>query len=115
MYSPNATIVDSLSTVSLGIGVASVEALGVAGGLGLPNPSQEQEYPPRGWLYVGTQPVFQQAESTGVIHRTARFQLDLRSMRKIDKGVLFIGFEQDNILVGGSMRVIGRSRVLCLT
>jgi len=114
MYSQNSTIVDSLSTVSVGIGVSSLEAL-AAGVASLPSPASETEYPPRGWLYVSTQPVFQQAESTGVINHVARFKFDLGAMRKIDKGKLFLIMQQDNILVGGSMRVVGRVRTLCLT
>jgi len=113
-YSPNSTIVDSLSKVDVGVGVTSLEAFTV-GGASLPNPSDENQYPPRGWLYVSTQPVYQQAESTGVINAVARFQFDLRAMRKVDKGVLFLTMEQNNILVGGSMRIVGRTRVLCLT
>ncbi len=113
MYSPNSTIVDSLSIVDVGIGVTAVDAFLTAGAV--PNPSGSDNYPPRGWLYVATQPVAQQAESAGVLNSVARFQFDLGAMRKIDKGVLFLTIIQNNILVGGSMRVIGRTRVLCLT
>ena len=114
MYSPNSTIVDALSIVDLGIGVSSVEAF-AQGAASLPDPTTETEYPPRGWLYVDTKPVWQQAESTGVINHAAQFKFDLGAMRKIDKGRLFLTMEQNDILVGGSMRVIGRVRTLCLT
>jgi len=114
MYSPNSTIVDSLSIVDVGIGVASAEAFAV-GGNALPNPGGiADQDPARGWLYAATKPVFQQAESTGVINAIAHFTFDLRAMRKVDKGVLYMIMEQNDILVGGSMRVIGRVRSLCL-
>jgi len=108
------TLVDSLSIVDVGVGVASVEAF-AAGGSSLPSPSIQSQYPPRGWIYVDSQPVSQKAESTGVLERVARFQFDIRAMRKIDKGVLFMIVEQNDITVGGAMEIIGRTRVLCLT
>ncbi len=114
MYSPNSTVVDSLSIVDVGIGVASVEAVGVAVGAGLPDPKDTTNFPPRGWLYVNSQPVSQQAESTGVLNTWAHFKFDLKAARKIDKGTLFFRMENTNIIVGGSMRVIGRIRSLCL-
>jgi len=113
MYSPDVTVVDSLSTVSMGIGVVSVEAF-AQGIASLPSPHNGTEFPARGWLYVNTRPVTQQAESTGIISRELRFALDLGAMRRIDKGVLFLVMRQDNIIVGGTMRVVGRTRVLCL-
>ncbi len=53
-YSPNATIVDSLSIVDVGVGVTSSEAF-AARGTSLPQPGNSTEYPPRGWLYVSSQ------------------------------------------------------------
>ena len=112
-YDPSLTVVDSLSVIDVGIGVSSVEAFATAGAL--PSPSAETEYPPRGWLYVASQPLWQQAESTGVLTSVARFQVDIRSMRKIDKGVLFVMFQNTNLIVGATCGVTGRARVLCLT
>ena len=114
MYSPNSTVVDSLSSLSIGIGVSSLEAF-AAGGASLPDPRQATQFPPRGWLYATTRPLMQMAESTGVINLVQHFQFDLGAMRKIDKGILFLTLVQNDILVGGSIRVIGRTRVLCLT
>ena len=113
MYSPNLTIVDSLSIVDVGIGVVSRDAFTVAG-TAMPSPNTVLDFPTRGWLYVATQAVSQQAESAGVVNEQAHFKFDLRAMRKIDKGVLFITLLQADILVGGSMRVVGRVRSLCL-
>jgi len=115
MYSPNSTVVDSLSTISMGVCVVSDQAFGVAGAAAIPNPAAEDDYPPRGWLYVATQPVSQQAESTGVLNVQAIFKFDIGAMRKIDKGKLVLVMKQDNILVGGNMRLVGRVRSLCLT
>ncbi len=113
-YTPNSTVVDSLSIVDMGIGVSSTEAFTV-GPTALPSPAVVTEFPPRGWLYVASRPVSQQAESTGVLNEIARFQFDLGAMRKIDKGILFCVFQNEDILTGGAVRVTGRIRVLCLT
>ena len=114
MYQPDSTVVDSLSISTLGIGVTSVEAF-AAGGVSMPDPSNDAQYPPRGWLYVNSQPVSQQAESTGVLNHMAHFKFDVRAMRKVDKGILFSTITNTNIIIGGSMRVVGHVRALCLT
>ena len=113
MYNVAATVVDSLSIVDLGIGVAAASAFAVSGAL--PAPQLTTEYPPRGWLYVGSKPVAQSASTDGVTNTMARFEFDIRSMRKIDKGTLFLTMIQADIITGGSMQVVGRVRVLCLT
>jgi len=115
-YTPNSTVVDSLSIIDMGIGVASVEAF-ATGSAGLPSPSAETQFPPRGWLYVASRPVSQQLESagTGALNEVSLFQFDIRAMRKIDKGILFWIIENTDILTGGSIRVTGRIRTLCLT
>ena len=113
-YIATNTIVDSLSIAHLGIGVTSLEAF-TAGVLSMPSPGADDEYPPRGWIYVASLPVKQQAESAGVIDAPARFIFDIRSMRKIDKGICYVIVKNDSIEVGGAMQVTGRIRVLCLT
>jgi len=114
MYTVNITVTDSLSVVDLGIGVASSEAFNV-GGAALPSIDVTDEYPPRGWLYAASLPVWEKAESTGVISVVARFVFDLGAMRKIDKGILYLLMKNNNITIGGSMQVVGRVRVMCLT
>ena len=114
MYDPSVTVVDSLSELNLGIGVSSREAFDI-GGASLPRPFNTTEYPPRGWLYVNTQPVVQSAEATGVLNHMAHFKFDVGAMRKIDKGVLFMTLEQFTLITGGAMQVLGRLRTLCLT
>ena len=54
MYSPNSTVVDSLSVVDIGIGVGSAHAVSAGE---MPDPTVDSDYPPRGWLYVATQAV----------------------------------------------------------
>ena len=117
MYSPNSTPADSLAIVDVGMGVSSVEAFAV-GASALPDPTTDgalTEYPPRGWLYLDTQPVSRIAETEGVIDHQATFTFDFRAMRKIDKGRLFVIMEQNGIIATGTLRVIGRVRTLCLT
>ena len=113
-YSPDLSTVDSLSVVDVGIGVSSVEAFGV-GAAGTPAPDISTQYPPRGWLYADTQPVWSSADTVSDQIAIARFQFEIRSMRKIDKGILFIRMVNTNVVVGAAMRVTGRVRTLCLT
>ncbi len=106
------TITDSDSIVDLGIGVTSVEAFAGA----LPDPSLDTSYPPRGWLYVASKYVGQAlTTSTGMFSKNAVFAADLRAMRKIDKGILFLRMANTNMNVGGAMEVTGRVRALCMT
>jgi len=116
-YLVSTTPGDSLSSVNIGIGVASVEAFAVAATAGLPNPTDITAFPPRGWLYVQTAAVRQVVSTSGdgLIDHWATFEFDLRGMRKIDKGVLYLIMEQNNITIGGAMQVVGRVRALCLT
>ena len=116
-YLVTTTVGDSLSTVDVGIGVSSVEAFAVASAAGLPDITDVTNFPPRGWLYAATKPVSQILDAAGgvsIVDVKAEFDFDLRAMRKIDKGVLFLLMEQNNITVGGAMQVTGRIRTLCL-
>ena len=112
-YTISVTVTDSLSIVDLGIGVASREAF-VAGGASLPSPAIETEYPPRGWVYVDSKAVWEKTDAAGIQIGVTQFNWDIRSMRKIDKGVLFLSMVNSNVTVGGSMQVVGRVRTLCL-
>ena len=116
-YLISTTVMDSTSIVDVGIGVASIEAFD-AGVAALPSPSVDTEFPPRGWLYVSSQEVAEQLHgSTGesIQVTPARFSFDLRAMRKIDKGRLFLVMNNTNLVVGGAMTVTGRVRALCKT
>ena len=98
--------------IDVGIGVAS-EAAFVAGAV--PQPDQTDEYPARGWLYVATKVLFRgNLDTVGEVYPTWEF--DIRSMRKIDKGRLYLA--AGNGLGDGTpsvIRFIGRIRALCLT
>ena len=113
-YDATIVPVDSESIVDLGIGVTSKEAFAI-GATAVPSPTVATQYPPRGWLYVATLPVWTTVGTTGLIHQAASFSFDIRSMRKIDKGILYLLMEQNNITVGGAMSLTMRVRVLCLT
>ena len=109
------TQADSSSVVDLAIGVTSVDAFAV-GEAALPDLTIDARYPPRGWLYVNTQPLTEViTSSTGVQTHHARFKFDVRAMRKVDKGVLFLWIEHNNIDIGGAVDIVGRVRVLCKT
>ena len=108
-------IVDADSVVDVGIGVSAKEAVS-AGGSSLPDAQSVVSYPPRGWLYLATKYVRQSLTGTdGTTNSNAVFEFDLRAMRKVDKGTVFIRIGNANINVGGAMEVTGRVRVLCLT
>ena len=110
------TELETQQVVDVGIGVASSEAVTI-GAAALPDPTTESEYPPRGWLYVDRTSVLQTIPSTGgVWKRDGALKFDIRSMRKIDKGTLFMFVEQNDLDGSSSaVRMIGRVRVLCLT
>jgi len=111
--------VEGTQLVDIGIGVTSVEAF--AGGITtLPSPVTDTEFPPRGWLYVARR-VYQLglpiiSGGGGPIHTVAVFDFDLRAMRKIDKGVLFLAATSTNVDGSAvSLSLTGRVRSLCLT
>jgi len=110
-----ATIVDGTNCVSVGIGVTSTEAFANAPPV-IPSPAVSDQYPPRGWLYVATSGVtVNTIQSTSPFIQNAEFHADLRAMRKVDKGVLFIAITNTAILGTATVDVVGRVRVLCLT
>jgi len=115
-YTVTFTVTDSLSVVDVGIGVTSQEGFAIKG-TSMPNPGvTPAQYPPRGWIYAATKPVSHVLEGTTGLHVvTADFKFDIRAMRKIDKGILFLTVANTNITVGGGMNIVGRVRALCLT
>jgi len=115
-YLVTTTVGDSLSIVDVGIGVVAASAFSTAGAV--PHPALVTEFPPRGWLYLSSMPVSQTLDAAGGVaidNKVARFQFDIRAMRKIDKGILYLALSQSNITVGGAMQVTGRIRTLVLT
>ena len=114
-YVVTTTIADSDSFVDVGIGVTSAQAFGVGAG-SVPDPANSASFPPRGWLYAATGYVAQLITTdTGIVNINTTFKFDIRAMRKIDKGTLFMRLAQANINVGGAMEVVGRVRTLVLT
>ena len=107
--------VQAQQQVTLGIGVSSVEAFAANA---LPLPDNDTQYPPRGWLYLGARSLaFQNSSTFGVEdYDYPEFTFDIRSARKVDKGILFLSM-RNNSMFGTAMivRVSGLVRVLCLT
>ena len=102
--------------VHVGIGVCSVEAFAI-GGTSLPSPGTETDYPPRGWLYLASSLCYRAVGAGPIdIVRFAEFQADLRAMRKVDKGVLFLTVVNSAALGASfTIGISGRVRALCLT
>ena len=116
-FDPTSTHSDQLNLVEVGIGVTSTEAF-AAGSASLPSVASETEYPPRGWLYLDGTTCMNTIDATNqaIQMRPARFQFDVRAMRKIDKGILFMSIASRLGKGGGVTTLIsGRVRVLCLT
>ncbi len=113
---PALSAVDGSQLVHVGIGVASLEAFNI-GISALPNPNDDNDYPPRGWLYVAPSLVHRAVGAGPIdIVRYGEWHVDIRSMRKIDKGVLFIIVENAAALgTSFAIAVSGRVRALCLT
>ena len=111
--------VEHMETIDVGVGVASAEAFAV-GASALPDPDDSADYPPRGWLYVARRVVSQSIPTggtpTAMWRKDAVFAFDLRAMRKIDKGVLYLHVDSTNVDgTSSTTRMTGRVRVLCLT
>jgi len=110
--SPTAQV-DSRMIVNVGIGVSSAEAFAVATAAGLPVISAADSSPARGWLWRDQGSVIK-VHSTGTTYEimvTADFHFDVGAMRKVDKGILFLIAQIDdvsgtpaNILLTGLVR-----------
>ena len=95
----------------LGIGVASREAfaLGISG---VPDPATESERPPRGWIWRDAAMV--REISGSVTGAFVDLKVDVRSMRKVDDGRLFLRIEP--IVLSGTgfvVQIAGLVRCLC--
>jgi len=109
--------VETQQVVDVGIGVINKEAFDLGTGVGVPNPTVEDSYPPRGWLYVARDTVLQALPTGGTVtamwRETPHFKFDIRGQRKVDKGVLFM-WSEANVTAGSTStpNAIGRVRVL---
>jgi len=107
---------EGMAQISCGIGVTSQDA---ATATIFPDPQQQADYPPRGWVYVATQPAFNSIPGGGtpggIWHLDAHFKADIRTRRKVDKGQLFLVL--NNVTISGDLTCfrIGRVRTLCRT
>ena len=108
--------VDAENCVSMGIGVTSAQAF-AAVPPAVPDPASADEYPPRGWLYVANMAVRTYVATSGgaVNSLPAVFHVDLRAMRKVDKGILFLAIGNNATTGAQSVTFTGRVRTLCLT
>ena len=113
---PISSEIEYSQTIHIGIGVCSVEAFAI-GPTAIPSPNIVAEYPPRGWLYVATKQCWQfKGVSEGQQKKNAMFQADLRGMRKIDKGILYIHMVSiDQTPTSSAVDMVGRTRAFCLT
>jgi len=105
---------DYSQRIDVGIGVATESAFDI-GVTAVPQPDISTEYPARGWLYVVTMWLFK-INSTTHDDMYAHAHFDIRTMRKVDKGILYVAAGNNPVQVGGEeIRVGGRIRALCLT
>ena len=101
--------VNAQQLAMMGIGVSSFEAFAVAGAL--PDPNQETDRPPRGWLWRS---VLKVAHVPDALVMPVRAQADVRAKRRVDDGVLFLriinvdrtGVTPFEIAVDGLIRVL---------
>jgi len=107
------TNTDGAQRVDFGIGVASKEAF--TAGI-VPDPAAGNEYPALGWLWAHTAAVLQAGVVTNNFNVWPYIGFDIGAMRKIDKGILYLTWDNNN-LSGTSFTVSlsGRIRALCLT
>jgi len=115
---PNSITASTVMTcaVDLGIGVASIEAFNVAGGI--PDPNAAGDVPIRNWLWRDRLvAVIENAGGTEDSYKQwPEVRFDLRAMRKVDRGRLYLTVVP-TALVGtyGALRLVGIIRALCLT
>ncbi len=108
--------VDGAMKVDIAVGVTSLEAF--AAGI-FPDPDDASEQPIHGWLYR-TQMVAIKEHATGTTNEyqhTDTLQFDVKGSRKVDRGVLFLVTESNNITgaTAFDVRLTGMWRCLALT
>ncbi len=98
--------------VDVGVGVVSKEAFDLET---LPDAFVTSDYPQQGWVYVANRACYQSLSGGGVWRADAIFDFDIRSQRKVDRGVLFMVISNTTVLTGATIDIHGRVRALCLT
>ena len=108
--------VDGAMRCDVGVQVVTAAAL-AAGGGAVPQVRLSSEVPARGWLWRETL-ITVTAVGAGPIddHYVGEISFDIRSMRKVDRGVLIMSLES-NLLHGTAYntKISGLIRALCLT
>ena len=104
--------------VTMGIGVAAIEAFAVANSVGIPNSAVSGEVPARGWLWSDVLEVYHDEGGANVdfVWEFGELRADARASRKVDRGVLY--FTMSSTVVQGAGQTInltGRVAVLCMT
>ena len=104
---------EGIQQIDLAIGVTSLEAFTAQV---VPDPNVQADYPPLGWLYISTRTViFNNSSGTTEKLFIPEFHFDVGANRKIDKGVLFMVWNNTNAAGGGfTVRMVGRVRSLAL-
>jgi len=98
--------------LDLGIGVATVPAFNANE---VPEPDISTEYPIRGWLYKTNQWMIMPGAQSGKMMMPS-WHFDIRTMRKIDKGILYVAAGNNNVSgTADTILVGGLIRALCLT
>ena len=87
--------IDSQQIIDIGIGTASAEAFAA---VVLPDPNQATEFPEKGWIYRCRHLVNGDAANQLL---PVRIELDLKSQRKIDTGVVWLSMQ--SITNGGTV------------
>ncbi len=81
-----------------------------------PDADAVADYPQQGWVYIATLPVIQSLSGSSLYRLDAEFKADVRGQRKVDRGVLYAQFTNNNVSGTATNLVItGRIRALCLT
>jgi len=110
--------IDGGTTISFGIGVSALEAFTA---LVLPDPEIDADVPARGWLWKSVMLAVANSVTGPPAHDVyfgTTLEADVRAMRKVDRGVLYLSMRSTDNAVSGSYlptAVIGLVRVLCLT
>ena len=109
-----ATDVSNVTLGNFGIGVAALEAFNVNV---LPDPEAQADAPARGWLWrdsaIGS---FSKLANQSPQYVFPEYRFDIRSSRKVDRGVCYFNGRQ--AFIGGTAqtwRIVGLIRVLCAT
>ncbi len=110
--------IDGGTRIDFGIGVAALEAFNANA---IPDPDVAGDVPARGWLWRSTMIAVANSVTGPPAHDVyfgTTLEADVRAMRKVDRGKLYLVMRSGPTVVSGSYlptAVIGLVRTLCLT